>query len=105
VAADRRYHPKTPTLGLRIPGGGARAYPAIEVMRAGGRVQENFAGRAVSLSWDPETRAWQLSAPDDVEVVEGYWFAWAAFHPDTTVFQASSAQGGEGEAGPSPQLR
>ena len=21
-----------------------------------------------------------------VEVVEGYWFAWAAFHPETSVF-------------------
>jgi len=105
VPADRRYHPKTPTLGLRIPGVGARAYPAIEVMRAGGRAQESFEGRAVSVSWDPETGAWQLSAPDDVEVVEGYWFAWAAFHPDTTVFRASGAQGVEEEAGPFPQLR
>jgi hypothetical protein len=105
MAADRRYHPKTPTLGLRIPGGAARAYPAIEVTRAGGRAQESFQGRAVSVSWDPETPAWQVSAPDDIEVVEGYWFAWAAFHPDTTVFQASGARAGEEEEGPFPHLR
>jgi len=68
VARDRRYHPKMPTLGLRTTDGAARAYPAIEVVRAGGAIEERFAGH-----------------PESVEVVEGYWFAWAAFHPETSV--------------------
>ncbi len=26
-----------------------------------------------------------VTAPSDVEVGEGFWFAWAAFHPETSV--------------------
>lgn len=83
---DRRYHPKMPTLGLRIEGGEARAYPALEVMRAGGAVEEQFAGGPVSVTFDSEGQVFRVVAPDSVEVVQGYWFAWTAFHPDTSVF-------------------
>ena len=37
---DRRYHPKAPTLGLRVPGEGSRAYLASELVRVGGSVEE-----------------------------------------------------------------
>ncbi len=85
---DERYHPKLPTLGIRIPGGAARAYPSEEVIRAGGTVRERFEERDIRVQYDPEHRVFHVEAPDDVEVVEGFWFAWAAFHPDTTVFRA-----------------
>ena len=75
-----------PTLGLRIEGGEARAYPALEVMRAGGAVEEQFAGGPVSVTFDSEGQVFRVVAPDSVEVVQGYWFAWTAFHPDTSVF-------------------
>jgi len=91
VPADARYHPKMPTLGLRIAGGPARAYPAEEVLRAGGRVREGFAGHAVTVRFDGEEGLFQVEAPAEVEVVEGYWFAWAAFHPETEVFRAPAA--------------
>ena len=29
-----------------------------------------------------------VDAPPEVEIVEGYWFAWAAFPPETSVFTA-----------------
>lgn len=90
VPADRRYHPKLPTLGLRIPGEGARAYPASELARAGGSVEEHFLGRSVRISFDPERRLFDVAAPPEVEVVEGYWFAWAAFHPETSVYTAAA---------------
>ncbi len=85
---DRRYHPKTPTLGLRIPGEGARAYPASELARASGRVEEVFLGRRVSVAYDAARQAFSVEAPPDVEVVEGFWFAWSAFQPDTTLYRA-----------------
>jgi hypothetical protein len=28
--------------------------------------------------------------PDDVEVVEAYWLAWKAFHPDTSVWEPAA---------------
>jgi hypothetical protein len=88
---DRRYHPKTPTLGLRIPGEGSRAYSASELARAGGSVEEGFLGRSVRLSYDPKRQLFGVDAPPEVEVIEGFWFAWAAFHPETSIYTADGA--------------
>ena len=88
---DRRYHPKTPTLGLRVAGGPARAYPAIELVRAGGVAQERLAGRDVRVAYDAERETFSVDAPADVEIVEGFWFAWMAFHPDSSVFASPGA--------------
>lgn len=88
VPADARYHPKMPTLGLRLPDGSARAYPASELYAAGGSVEEEFRGRRVRVAYDPEAQIFDVEAPADVEVIEGFWFAWAAFHPKTEVFVA-----------------
>jgi hypothetical protein len=94
---DRRYHPKTRTLGLRLAKGSARAYPAVELVRAGGTVEEGFAGRDVRVAYDPGRESFSVEAPPDVEVIEGYWFAWMAFHPGSSVF---SAGGGDLESKP-----
>jgi hypothetical protein len=83
---DRRYHPKMPTLGLRVPGEGARAYPASELARAGGSLEERFLGHPVRIAYDADRQVFDVDAPPEVEVVEGFWFAWAAFHPDTSVY-------------------
>ena len=87
---DPRYHPKMPTLGLRIAGAGARAYPASELARAGDAVEEQFLGHRVRIAYDPDRRVFDVEAPPQVEVVEGFWFAWSAFHPETTVFSGAS---------------
>jgi hypothetical protein len=91
--SDRRYHPKTPTLGLRIPGGPERAYPAGELLRAGGCVEDTFEGHPVRVAYRAEERIFEFQAPQAVEVVEGFWFAWSAFHPETGVFTAGAARG------------
>ena len=88
---DRRYHPKTPTLGLRLANGAARAYPAVEVVRAGGKAAERLAGRDVRVAYDPARETFSVEAPPEVEVIEGYWFAWMAFHPESSVFTAAPA--------------
>jgi hypothetical protein len=89
VPPDPRYHPKMPTLGLRLASGAARAYPASEIAAAGGHVREAFAGHSVVVHYDPERQVFEVDAPEPVEVIEGYWFAWAAFHPETSVFVAA----------------
>jgi hypothetical protein len=88
VSFERRYHPKMPVVGLRLPDGPARVYPAEEVRRAGGVVEESFEGRRVRIRYEPDAGVFRVSAPDDVEVIEGYWFAWSAFHPESDVFAA-----------------
>ncbi len=95
VAVDRRYHPKTLTLGLRVPGVAARAYPSVELIRSGGRVEESFQGHRVQVSFDAVEKSFEVSAPQEVEVVEGFWFAWAAFHPETSVFVSPEPVNGD----------
>ncbi len=92
VPRDARYHPKMPTLGIRLPEGPARAYPAVELERAGGRVDETFAGHAVSVRYNAASQVFDVKAPDELEIIEGFWFAWAAFHPETSVYQASTPE-------------
>ena len=84
---DRRYHPKMRVVGLRLAGE-ARAYPADEIVKAGGRVSDRFAGHEVRIAYDGESQLWSVSAPDGVDVIEGFWFAWMAFHPQSTVYRA-----------------
>jgi hypothetical protein len=95
ASIDRRYHPKMPTLGLRVPGDGSRAYPASELARASAPVEERFLGHRVRIAYDADRQLFDVEAPPEVEVVEGFWFAWAAFHPETSVYSASgpSTQG------------
>lgn len=88
VPLDRRYHPKMRTLGLRLPGRSARAYPAEEVARSGGVVEETFEGQRVLVAYDAESGTFRVKVPSPIEVVEGYWFAWMAFHPESEVFIA-----------------
>ncbi len=100
VPLDRRYHPKTPTLGLRVRGGAARAYPAVELARAGGSVEEHFAGRTVRVAYDAEAQVFDVEVPAEIEVVEGFWFAWCAFHPETSVFKAAAPERAEAQENP-----
>jgi hypothetical protein len=108
VAKDRRHHPKTPTVGLRVADGRARAFPAVEVVRAGGSVEECFAGRRVRVAYDPERESFSTEAPSDVEIIEGFWFAWMAFHPDSSVFvgrESSNAASGRASEAATPAHR
>jgi hypothetical protein len=88
VPRDPRYHPKMRTLGLRTADGRARGYPLVEVQRAGGFVAESPFGKPVTIRLDPESQAFEVDAPEPIEVIDGFWFAWAAFHPDASVYVA-----------------
>jgi len=93
---DPRYHPKMPTLGVRLASGAARAYPAEEIVRAGGRVEDRFEGHSVTVSYEPDIQVFDVEAPMELEVIEGYWFAWSAFHPKTSVFVVDTNSSGAG---------
>jgi hypothetical protein len=86
---DSRYPKKMLTLGIRTAGGVARAYPAVEILAAGGTVRERLDGAVVTVSYSSEKATFETSAPSRFEVIEGYWFAWRAFHPESTVFVAA----------------
>jgi hypothetical protein len=88
VRQDRRYHPKMRTIGLRLKSGEARAYPAAELERRSEGLVENFEGHPVRISYDVKNKRFDVEAPPEIEVIEAYWFAWVAFHPETTVYEA-----------------
>jgi hypothetical protein len=85
---DTRYPRKMPTLGIRTREGVARAYPAAEITAAGGRVTERLDGVEITITYSPDLAEFHASVPAQFEVIQGYWFAWLAFHPDSTVFVA-----------------
>ncbi len=46
----------------------------------------------------PEWSGFENRQPTEVEVVEGFWFAWAAFHPKTSVYTAAKDSAYQGIA-------
>jgi hypothetical protein len=42
----------------------------------------------VRVAYDPEAQVFDVEAPPEVEIVEGFWFAWMAFHPEASVYTA-----------------
>lgn len=90
---DRRFHPKAQVLGVEVDGK-FKAYPFEELDEelAGesGRLTDTLAGQGVTVHWDADAESAVAFDAEGRELpgVIGFWFAWAAFHPDTEVFEA-----------------
>jgi hypothetical protein len=81
---DKRLSLKEPVVGVRI-GDTARAYPVRRVQKAkGGRFEDTIAGKRIVLQ-ARGSRVGVVEAPADAKVVHTFWFAWAAFHPETEI--------------------
>ena len=87
---DPRYHPKQATLGVEL-NGKFKAYPYVELDRAGGRVTEEFAGHNLVVRYDRASQSAWIETPEGkrIPTIESFWFAWMAFHPDSDVFEAN----------------
>ncbi|MGR9100801.1 MAG: DUF3179 domain-containing protein, partial [Gammaproteobacteria bacterium] len=86
---DIRYHPKEMVLGAEI-GGRFRAYPFAEMAGMPIKFNDEIGGAPVTVRFDRKHRTANVYRPDGSELpsVITYWFAWRAFHPDTTLFEA-----------------
>lgn len=88
---SRRYPPKEWVLGVEVDGR-ARAYGFSRLARFVGNRPGTFddvAGdKLVRVHFDPENRTgWvQTQYGEEIPSVITYWFAWYAFHPDTSCF-------------------
>jgi hypothetical protein len=81
---DVRLKAKTPVVGVKI-GGIARAYPVEAIRQAnGGQVIDRLGSAEIALKADEDTVS-IVKVPEGASVVHTFWFAWAAFHPDTGV--------------------
>ena len=85
---DLRMKPKIPVVGVQR-GDVARAYPVHTVREAaGGRVVDEMRGAAIEIEADPSSNAVRVvRVPADARVVHTFWFAWAAFHPETQIYK------------------
>jgi hypothetical protein len=84
-AEDARFHAKEVVVGV-VREGKARAYLGSLVTEAGGKLDDELAGRKIKVAYDSTDSVFRYDVPDDVLVTEAYWFAWKAFHPDTEVW-------------------
>lgn len=89
--APETYHPKELVVGLEVDGV-YKAYPFIELEKYGqSKFSDDVNGQTITVSWDGKNRAVNLSdsSGKDIAGIQGFWFAWFAFHPDTEVFRAA----------------
>ena len=88
--APDNYHPKEQVVGLEFDGV-YKAYPFVELEKNGQpRFKDTVNGISVTIEWDSTNQSVVLSDAKGVRIagIQGFWFAWFVFHPDTLVFQA-----------------
>ena len=74
-------------MGIKL-GETARAYPVREIQTApDGVVRDTIDGETIVLQGDAASGSVRIvQAPKRALVVYTYWFAWAAFHPQTEIY-------------------
>ncbi len=89
---DRLPRQKVPVIGVRL-GDLACAVPVEAVERSpDGRLEIPIGDRRVVLASDPGSPGIAIiESPADAQIVHTFWFAWAAFHPGTTLFSGEAS--------------
>jgi len=90
--APENYHPKEIVVGLGSDGV-YKAYPFVELDKQGkSRFSDTINGTRFNFDWDSANRSITITdaAGNLIAGIQGFWFAWFAFHPDTQVFKAAS---------------
>ena len=93
--APQTYHPKELVVGIEVDGE-FKAYPFVELQKnAKSSFIDELNGKKFTVKWDSENRAVAIFDAHGKEVagIQGFWFAWFAFHPDTEVFRATHSSG------------
>lgn len=84
-------HPKAMVMGIEVDGR-FKAYPFSELEKHGrSRFSDDLNGQRYWVHWDQGSQSARITdmQDDELPVVQGFWFAWFAFHPDTTLFKAA----------------
>ena len=88
---DPRYHAKEWVLGVQIKET-YKAYPFSELRKVSGPVHDKVNGQALTIRFNRRTQS--ATALDDrgtpLLSFMAYWFAWTAFHPNTSVFSPAN---------------
>jgi hypothetical protein len=84
---DNRMAPKERVLGLSI-NGADKAFPFTGLDAAKSPLSTNVGGTPVTIVYDAGSKtAGAVIAGKHVAAYTGYWFAWATFHPNTTIWE------------------
>ncbi len=84
---DQRLAAKTPVLGV-LSENAQRAYSLARFAKGqGGRFEDQLDGHKLTLVYDPEHQTLRIERADQgLEWMYSYWFAWAAFYPETDIY-------------------
>lgn len=83
---DERLPAKTPVLGVSVDNQ-HRAYP-LSAFAESRQWEDQFAGQTIVLNYDADAKSLRVErASEGVEWLYAFWFAWAAFHPETEIRQ------------------
>ena len=87
--SDPRYHPKEQILGIEI-NGQFKAYPFAELSRSDGVIKDQLNGEELNIHYNHDSRSARAtdSKGNPIAAIRAFWFAWIAFHPETSVFKA-----------------
>jgi len=91
--APDTYHPKELVVGVGF-NGVYKAYPFVELEKnAKSSFTDSINGRNITVNWDNANRSVTILNAEGKEIagIQGFWFAWFAFHPDTKVFHAGES--------------
>ncbi len=83
-------HPKEQVLGITV-GKTSKAYPFVELRKNGEKkFKDTINDSHFTLFWDEDHDTAYITDESGTElpVMQGYWFAWYAFHPATQIFKA-----------------
>lgn len=84
---DDRLPDKARVVGIKLKDA-AMAYPLDRLARSPtGRISDELLGQKVVLKYE-NNQIQLVEVPPQAEVVHTFWFAWAAFHPDTRIYES-----------------
>ncbi|MFQ5597476.1 MAG: DUF3179 domain-containing protein [Nitrospiria bacterium] len=85
---DRRYPPKTWVLGIER-NGRTMAYPFPELAVGPPSFTHRIGSEEIRIAYEASTRTVRVrdQKGNELPTVVSYWFAWAAFHPETDLFK------------------
>jgi hypothetical protein len=81
-------HPKERVIGLTI-NDKAKAWPFVELRKAGGVIKDNIGGQSITVRFNEKHESAEIidKQGKTLSTVTLYWFAWAAFHPETELYR------------------
>ena len=85
--SDDRYKKKQPVIGL-AGDGEQKVWPLSELKEVALPLNDTFNSQPVIVNYDPiSDMAWITDEVGNVlPSIRGFWFAWVAFYPNTSVF-------------------